>query len=354
MENLKPEVQEIDYKIQQEKAKLNLVYVGIFSVIMLFAGLTSAYIVSMGSAFWLKAKFPIAFWVSTVLIISSSIAIQIAIKGAKKGNSKLLKAATLITLILGLGFVYFQFKGYGQLVDQGIHAVGNIIVTDGKYGDYYDVKKDGKFIEVNGNDFLIAGKKMSDKELNDYKVFMSQFLNADITKQFEVKDYGKHFELIFKNEKMLFLNNQLVKADSTEMVYLDRLRLSYLAQHVRDERGDFFVKGEMGKDFHIYYKGEELNYKDRQLYLKGSKLKGYLQIKAMEAADTSSSYLYLITVMHLLHIIVTLFFVIRIVIRSFTGNINQSNTIGLRVGAIFWHFLGLLWIYLLLFLLFIH
>mgnify|MGYP003656836225 CR=1 FL=1 len=35
------------YEIQRNKARLNLVYVSMFSIVMLFAGLTSAYIVAL-------------------------------------------------------------------------------------------------------------------------------------------------------------------------------------------------------------------------------------------------------------------------------------------------------------------
>jgi cytochrome c oxidase subunit 3 len=42
----------------RKKMKKNLVYVGIFSIVMMFAGFTSAYIVSMGDSFWLKYPLP--------------------------------------------------------------------------------------------------------------------------------------------------------------------------------------------------------------------------------------------------------------------------------------------------------
>ena len=74
----------------------------------------------------------------------------------------------------------------------------------------------------------------------------------------------------------------------------------------------------------------------------------------MESADTASSYLYIITFMHLLHIFGTLFYLMRVVIRSFTGGIIEENVLRIRMGAAFWHFLGFLWVFLLLFLLFIH
>lgn len=341
-------------KEQMEKAKKNLVYVGISSIVMLFAGFSSAYIVSMGDSFWIKAPLPPAFWVSTVIIAMSSICIQLAVMFSKKNNIKGVKAAIALTFLLGIGFIYSQVKGYGQLVDNGIHMVANhIIVTDGKYGDYYEVKMDGKFIEVDGNKFLRAGKELTDQEMKSYQDFMAQFIKVSKTKPFKVEGYER-FKIYLKNKELLLDGDRLLKPDSTYLQYLDKNRLSYLAINVRDHRGDFFVRGELGKDFKLYYKGKELEYKDREIRMNGTKLSNYLQIKAMESADTSSSYLYIITILHLLHIIVALLYMIKLVIRSFTVGFGNENNISLKMGAIFWHFLGILWLYLLLFLLFIH
>ncbi len=344
-----------DNKEQIEKAKKNLAYVGMLSVAMLFAGLTSGYIVSMGDSFWLKIGLPTPFWISTGIIIASSIVFQLAVSFAKKGNTGALKTSISLVLVLGISFIYFQFKGYGELVDSGIHASSNhIIVTDGKYGDYFEVKYKGDFIEINGNDFLLKGKKMNADELAAYQKFMSQFLVLDEKKPFKVNQYGKDFILYFQNTPLIVKNGVLQTEEGEELKFLDNARLRDLAVNVKDLRGDFFAKGTLGKDFHIYYKGKELTYKDRQLQLDGKKLDSYLQVKSMSSADTASSYLYIITFVHLLHILVTLIFVVKLVIRSFTGGITQENNISIRVGSIFWHFLGVLWIYLLLFLLFIH
>lgn len=102
-----------DNKEQMDKARKNLIYVSMFSVVMLFAGFSSAYIVSMGDSFWLKVPFPSAFYVSTGLLLVSSIAIILALRLAKRGNKGGLKLAMSATLILGIAFCYFQFKGYG-------------------------------------------------------------------------------------------------------------------------------------------------------------------------------------------------------------------------------------------------
>ena len=153
----------------KEKMKKNLVYVSIFSGVMLFAGLTSAYIVSMGDSFWIKFPLPTSFWISTAVIALSSLFIQLGITFAKKDNQKLSKLFVVLTFIFGLLFVYFQYKGYGELVSSGSHLRGDIMVVDGRYGSigddgrfygYYEIKYNGKFIEIDGNDYLVDQKKV--------------------------------------------------------------------------------------------------------------------------------------------------------------------------------------------------
>ncbi len=339
----------------REKMKKNLVYIGIFSIIMLFAGFTSAYLVTMGDSFWLKQPLPWGFWASTAIIGISSLTFILAIKNIQKGNTKGLKIFMSLTVVLGLLFVYFQFKGYGQLIEKGIHPVNNhLIVTDGRYGDYYEIKYNDAFVEVDGNHYLWKGKEMSKAQMSQLQEFMGQFLNLADKKPFEITSYGKSFVLYFENTLVSNNAGVLTKSNGEELSFTDRLRLRDLAINVRDGRGDFFVKGDIGKDFNIYYKGKALEYKNRTLLFQGKKLSSYLQLKATETSDTASSFLYIITFLHLLHIFVAIIYLLRVTIYSFSGRFTPENHISLKTGAIFWHFLGLLWLYLLLFLLFIH
>jgi cytochrome c oxidase subunit 3 len=341
-------------KEQIIKAKKNLVYVGILSIVMLFGGLSSAYIVSMGDTFWVKIPLPDPFWISTGIIIASSIAIQLAVFFVKREKYGPMKAAIAMTFLLGIGFVIFQMKGYGALAEKGSHFTGSgVVVTDGKYGDYFDVKQDGKFLEVDGNDYLKEGKLLSEADYNSYNEFMSQFLDLSTNESFKVKDDGRH-QIYFRDQALSVMGDSLVLPDSTGLQNVDQLRLHYLAINVKDKRGHFFMRGKIGKDFNIYFKGSELGYKGGNLIFKGRKLDNYLQIKANETPDTASSYLWIITFMHLLHILVAMIFITRLLIKGLLGRINLNNNISLRMGAIFWHFLGILWLYLLLFLLFIH
>ena len=340
--------------IVRVKMKKNLVYVGIFSVVMLFAGFTSAYIVSMGDSFWLKYPLPTFFWVSTAMILISSILLEIAIRKARNKSKNGLRVFILATLLSGVAFVYFQFKGYGSLSDNGVHAVNNhILVVDGRYGDYYIIKYKGENLDVDGVKYLYKGKPISDADYNRLSEYMKQFLALSPSKLIKAND-NKDFELVYNEMPVEIVNNKLIFKDSTELKYVDQLRLSQLARNIVDKRVDFFVRGEYGTNFTLYFKGKKLDYKNRSLYFEGKKLSKYLQVKALETADAASSYLYILTFIHLLHIIVTLIYLIKMTINSFSGKYDNGDVLSLRLGAIFWHFLGLLWVYLLLFLLFIH
>ena len=340
--------------IVKEKMKKNLVYVSIFSVIMLFAGFTSAYIVTMGDSFWLKYPLPSGFWLSTLCIVLSSLSFILAISAARKDKQGRLKSLMATTLLLGLGFIYFQFQGYNQLIDSGIHPVNNhVIVTDGRYGDYFKVKYKGEFIAVDGNKFMINGKELSNEIMAEYQDFMSQFEKADRQNPFKINN-SNNFQLYLDNNPVIIKDKLLFRNDSVAFEYLDELRLSYLAQNVQDKRGDFFVRGEFGKNFKLYFKGKELQYENRTLKYEGKILKPNLQIKATETADAASSFLFLISFLHLLHVLVALLYLVKVSIHSFSGRFTSENNLSLRLAGVFWHFLGILWIYLLLFLVFIH
>ena len=345
--------------ITNEKMKKNLVYVGIFSIIMLFAGFTSAYIVLMGDSFWLKHPMPTSFYISTVVVIMSSITFYLALKAAKKDNHVSLKAFMLTTVLLGISFVFFQFRGYSELIDKGFYAANNkLLVVDGRYGDYYKISVNDNMIFLNGNSYFLNEEEMTGSSFDDLKTFVTPFLNLTQGKKNEIPKWNEKYKLYYQDYPLSCQNGYLVKSNLDTLEYVDLLRLKQLAQNIMDERGDFFAKGKFGEDFQIYYKGQELGYEvdghNRYLTFEGKPLSPSLQNKAIQAADSASSFLYVITFVHLLHIIVALIYLLKLSISSFSGKFNSSNNLSLKTGSIFWHFLGLLWLYLLLFLIYIH
>ncbi|MCV6630300.1 MAG: cytochrome c oxidase subunit 3 [Flavobacteriaceae bacterium] len=108
-----------------KRAKRNMLYFGIISLIMSFAGLTSAFIVSSKRPDWLAGFLvPKAFWVSTVLIVCSSLVFFLAKKSIAKEARKKTSGMLLLGFALGLAFVIFQFIGFHQIIDAGYHFTG--------------------------------------------------------------------------------------------------------------------------------------------------------------------------------------------------------------------------------------
>jgi len=107
------------------RAKKMLLWFGIGSLIMSFAGLTSAVVVSSKRPDWLKDfHLPEAFVISTVIIIISSITMVLAKRALKSNNRKATTLWLLLTLLLGIGFISSQFIGFGQIIDSGYNFTG--------------------------------------------------------------------------------------------------------------------------------------------------------------------------------------------------------------------------------------
>ncbi|MBY0433086.1 MAG: cytochrome c oxidase subunit 3 [Cyclobacteriaceae bacterium] len=95
------------------------------TVMMLFASLTSAYIVREAEGNWLYFELPSLFYYTSVVIVVSSITMQLAYFAAKKDQVERIKSMLVITALLGLLFLVGQFMAWGQLVRDSIYLVGN-------------------------------------------------------------------------------------------------------------------------------------------------------------------------------------------------------------------------------------
>ena len=95
-------------------------WVGIGSIVMMFAGLTSAYIVKRNQANWQTFEIPIAFWYSTVLILISSLTLHLSLKSFKEREMKKYRMLMLTTLILGVLFIVTQYLGFKSFWNSGM------------------------------------------------------------------------------------------------------------------------------------------------------------------------------------------------------------------------------------------
>ncbi len=109
------------------------------SIVMLFAAWTSAYIVKKASGDWQLIEIPQVLWVSSLVIMLSSVSMHWSKISAKKDSIPQLKMGLIITLLLGLVFLALQWQAWGQLVDQQAHFVGKpsssfIYILTGMHG----------------------------------------------------------------------------------------------------------------------------------------------------------------------------------------------------------------------------
>ncbi len=113
---------------QQEKnarAKKMMLWFGIISLLMGFAGWTSAFIVSSAREDWLSDfKLPTAFYYSTAVIILSSFSYMLAKNAVRKNEQKTASNWLFATLFLGIVFIVLQFTGFSEIIAQGYYFTG--------------------------------------------------------------------------------------------------------------------------------------------------------------------------------------------------------------------------------------
>jgi cytochrome c oxidase subunit III len=101
-------------------------WVALAGVGMMFTALTSAYIVRASTSNdWRPLVMPRMLWLSTGLILLSSITFEIARRALKGGSTSRYQLWILFTALLGLGFLATQLLAWRQLVAQGIYIATN-------------------------------------------------------------------------------------------------------------------------------------------------------------------------------------------------------------------------------------
>ena len=97
----------------------------IVSIVMLFAALTSAYIVKQSDGNWLTFELPGIFAINTVIIAFGSLTMHLAYLAAKKDILERVKWLLLATVILGMLFLVGQYISWSELVKNNIYFVSN-------------------------------------------------------------------------------------------------------------------------------------------------------------------------------------------------------------------------------------
>lgn len=90
------------------------------SIIMLFAALTSAYLVRQSAGNWLEFRLPNIFFYNTLVIVASSLTLHGAYLAYQRGRAAAYRGLLGVSLVLGILFLVLQYQGWLGLVDIGI------------------------------------------------------------------------------------------------------------------------------------------------------------------------------------------------------------------------------------------
>ena len=115
---------EQEYVAAKKKSAKPMLWVAMISMVMFFAGLTSAYVISMKRDDWVSFDLPQAFYISTALIILSSFTLLLSQRFLKQDKRQLSIILLLITFTLGVAFVWQQYVGFNQLKSIGLFFTG--------------------------------------------------------------------------------------------------------------------------------------------------------------------------------------------------------------------------------------
>ena len=112
------------FQEQKKNSAKPLLWVSMISMSMVFAGLTSALVVRKAEGNWLEFDYPIWFYLSTILIISSSFSINWAKNNIRENKLDTAHKAFLWTLVLGFGFALSQYFTWQALYNDGVYFTG--------------------------------------------------------------------------------------------------------------------------------------------------------------------------------------------------------------------------------------
>lgn len=115
---------EIELREAKRKTAKPMMWISMVSMTMMFAGLTSAYVISSNREDWVSFEIPQAFRISTVLILVSSLTLLLSKTVLQRNNRRWASVLLWTTLAFGLGFVWQQYQGFEELKAMGLFFTG--------------------------------------------------------------------------------------------------------------------------------------------------------------------------------------------------------------------------------------
>ncbi len=113
--------------LQSRKAKKFNLWLGMIGMFMMFAALSSGFIVYTASGVdkGIKTILPIAFTYSTIVLLVSSLTLHLAYRAVKAEQFAKQRLFLLLTIALGLVFFAVQLHTWSVFAERGIYFVNN-------------------------------------------------------------------------------------------------------------------------------------------------------------------------------------------------------------------------------------
>jgi len=130
-------------------------------------------------------------------------------------------------------------------------------------------------------------------------------------------------------------------------------QLVLTGNHVSGDIGN--LKGIYGEDYTFSYQGHQLILENGNFYFPNDAMKERpLNVDLNKEFNAASGYFYVITFLHLAHLVGGLLYLMYVLSLAYKNRFNSDDYLKPKLVSIYWHFLDILWIYLFFFLLFIH
>lgn len=126
------------------------VWVGLAGIVMFFSAIVSAMIVRRGGGNWHTVDMPQALWLSTVVLLCSSAAYEIARRQLRGGSIEKLRVWLVVALALGFGFLVAQGVGWAQLIQRGV------FVGESTSGSFFYILTAAHGLHVTGGMLTLA------------------------------------------------------------------------------------------------------------------------------------------------------------------------------------------------------
>ena len=218
----------------------------------------------------------------------------------------------------------------------------------------YDVQNE-IMLENNVEGLTLNGTRLSEGQKDELFKFSFGVCNDQPFFMLKGK-YGEDFsialngeDLIYEKKKLFFPAKELTESEKSAI----NQKVFQGGQEYLIKNSEIYLNDQLINDFEGYFQfkpGINIHIKNSYWERTKEELNPNQYAEFYQTSNVSSSFVWVLTFIHFLHLIFSLTGIIIVSVRAKKGFYSSENTAGLKAVGVFWHFVGLLWLYLYVFL----